>query len=689
VTVETETENATDLDRLAVDTVRVLAMDTIQKAGSGHPGTAMALAPAAYVLWTRFLRFDPADPEWFDRDRFVLSNGHASVLQYAVLHLTGYPLGIRDLKQQRQWGSLTPGHPEYGHTPGVEVTTGPLGQGVGNGVGFAIAERVLARYNRPERELVNHRTWVFCGDGDMMEGVASEASSLAGHLRLGKLTLLYDDNHITIDGPTSITFTEDVAKRYEAYGWHVQHVEDANDLEAIAAAYQAAVDEPDRPSFIRLRSVIAWGAPNAQGTSKAHGAALGEDEVRAAKEVYGWNPDKHFKVPEGVPERWQVRVPDNQQAHAEWRRRLAGYADVEPELAAELQTAMAGELPAGWDAGLEGLFTEPRKQATRKASQQVINAIAPRLPMLVGGSADLAESNLTDIAGGGDLTATEAGRNLRFGVREHGMGAISNGLAAHGGLRPFCATFLVFSDYMRGSVRLAALMGLPVSYVWTHDSVGLGGDGPTHQPVEHLNSLRLLPNLHVIRPADGPETAEAWRAAVGRTDGPTALVLSRQELPVIDRDRYAPADGLQRGAYVLAEASGGEPELILLATGSEVWLALAARDELEQRQEIPTRVVSMPCWELFEAQPESYRDQILPPLVTARLAVEAGSTALWHKWVGTLGGVVGIDQFGASAPGGTALIKFGFTEDNVVERALAVLHREHVEKARMLRNLSA
>ena len=690
MTQTAETVAAADLDRLAIDTVRTLAMDTIQKAGSGHPGTAMALAPAAYVLWTRFLTFDPADPGWFDRDRFVLSNGHASVLQYAVLHLTGYPLEIRDLKQQRQWGSQTPGHPEYGHTPGVEVTTGPLGQGIGNGVGFAIAERLLAaRYNRPGQELVDHRTWVFCGDGDMMEGVASEASSLAGHLGLGKLTLLYDDNRITIDGPTSIAFTEDVAKRYEAYGWHIQHVEDANDTEAIAAAYQAALEETERPSFIRLRTHIAWGAPNAQDTSKAHGAALGEDEVRATKEAYGWNPDKHFKVPEGVPERWQARVAANRETRGAWQGRLRASAEAEPALAAEFQAALAGELPAGWDVDLDKLFIEPRKQATRKASQQALNALAPNLPALVGGSADLAESNLTDIAGGGDLTATEAGRNLRFGIREHAMGAISNGLAAHGGLRPYCATFLVFSDYMRPSVRLASLMGLPVVFVWTHDSVGLGGDGPTHQPIEHLASLRLLPNLHVIRPADGPETAEAWRAALRRTDGPTALVMSRQELPPIDRARYASATGLHRGAYVLAEASDGEPELILLATGSEVWLALAAREELEQRQEIPTRVVSMPCWELFEAQDQAYRDEVLPPQVTARLAVEAGSTGLWHKWVGTLGGVVGIDQFGASAPGGTALSKFGFTEDNVVERALAVLHREHIEKARMLRNLSA
>jgi transketolase len=621
----------------------------------------------------------------------VLSNGHASVLQYAVLHLTGYPLGIRDLKQQRQWGSQTPGHPEHGHTPGVEVTTGPLGQGVGNGVGFAIAERLLAaRYNRPGHELVDHRTWVFCGDGDLMEGVSAEASSLAGHLGLGKLTVLYDDNRITIDGPTSITFTEDVTKRYEAYGWHTLQVEDANDTEAIAAAYQAAVEETERPSFIRLRSVIAWGAPNAQGTSKAHGAALGEDEVRATKQVYGWNPDKHFKVPDGVPERWQVRVAANREERSAWQGRLAALAEAEPALAAEFRTALAGGLPEGWDADLDKAFAEPKKQATRKASQQAINAIAPNLPTLVGGSADLAESNLTDIQGGGDLAATEAGRNIRYGIREHSMGAISNGLAVHGGLRPFCATFLVFSDYMRPSVRMAALMGVPVVFVWTHDSIGLGGDGPTHQPIEHLASLRLIPDLHVIRPADGPETAEAWRAALRRTDGPTALALSRQELPPLDRDERNSAAGLHRGAYVMAEASGeGDPELILIATGSELWLALAAREELEQREEVRTRVVSMPCWELFEQQPQSYQDQVLPPQVTSRLAVEAASTALWHRWVGHLGGVVGIDHYGASAPGGQLLQRFGFTPDNVVEHALAVLHREHIEKARMLRNLSA
>jgi len=673
--VTTDTARGTDLDLLATDTVRTLAMDAIQKAGDGHPGTAMALAPAAYVLWTRFLTFDPKDPDWFDRDRFVLSNGHASVLQYIALHLTGYDLGIDDLKQQRQWGSRTPGHPEHFLTPGVEVTTGPLGQGVGNAVGFAIAERFLAhRYNRPGHQVVNHRTWAFCSDGDMMEGISSEASSIAGFLRLGKLTFLYDDNHITIDGRTEITFGEDVEARYRAYGWHTVAVEDANDLEAIAAAYQAALDEPDRPTFIRLRSHIAWGAPHAQDTAKAHGSALGEDEVRATKQAYGWDPDKHFYVPDGVYDRWRGRVPANQAARAAWRERLAAYDKAEPELAAELRTGIAGKLPDGWDAELDGLFAEPKKQATRSASQTVMNAIARRLPVFLGGSADLAESNKTDLKGAGNMGPEETGRNLHYGIREHAMGAISNGLALHGGLRPFAATFLIFSDYMRPSVRLASLMGLPVVYVWTHDSVGLGGDGPTHQPIEHLASLRAMPVLRVFRPADGPETVEAWRAAIQRTDGPTALALSRQDLPPIDRGRHADARGLHRGAYVLADADRGRPELLLIATGSEVWVALEARERL-QAEGVATRVVSMPCWELFAEQDQGYRDEVLPPGVRARLAVEAAATFGWERWVGDDGEVVGVDHFGASAPGATVLEKLGFTPDNVADRARALVRR--------------
>jgi transketolase len=670
------TDTANDLDTLAIDTVRTLAMDAIQKAGDGHPGTAMALAPAAYVLWTRFLTFDPEDPDWFDRDRFVLSNGHASVLQYIALHLTGYDLGIDDLKQQRQWGSRTPGHPEHFLTPGVEVTTGPLGQGVGNAVGFAIAERFLAhRYNRPGHEVVNHRTWAFCSDGDMMEGISGEASSIAGYLRLGKLTFLYDDNHITIDGRTEITFGEDVEARYRAYGWHTVAVEDANDTEAIAAAYQAALDEPDRPTFIRLRSHIAWGAPNAQDTAKAHGSALGEEEVRATKQVYGWDPDKHFQVPDGVYDRWRVRVPDNQAARAAWQARVAAYDEAEPELAAELRAGIAGKLPDGWDAELEGLFDEPKKQATRSASHTVMNAIARRLPTFLGGSADLAESNKTDLEDAGDMGPEETGRNLHYGIREHAMGSVSNGLALHGGLRPFAATFLVFSDYMRPSVRLASLMGLPVVYVWTHDSVGLGGDGPTHQPIEHLASLRAMPVLRLFRPADGPETLEAWRAAIERTDGPTALALTRQDLPPIDRRRHAGAGGLHRGAYVLADADGGgSPDLLLIATGSEVWVALEARERL-QAEGVATRVVSMPCWELFAEQDQGYRDQVLPPAVRARLAVEAAATFGWERWVGEDGEVVGVDHFGASAPGTTVLEKLGFTPDNVADRARDLLRR--------------
>jgi transketolase len=688
----TATAQGTDQDLLAINTVRTLAMDAIQKAGDGHPGTAMALAPAAYVLWTRFVTFDPDAPGWPDRDRFVLSSGHASVLQYDVLHLTGYDLTLEDLEAQRQWGSRTPGHPERGHTPGIEVTTGPLGQGVGNAVGMAIAERFLgARYNRPGHRVVDHRTWVFCSDGDMMEGVASEASSIAGFLGLGKLTVLYDDNHITIDGPTSITFGEDVEARYRAYGWHTQAVEDANDLDAIAAAFQAAVDESSRPSLIRLRSHIAYGAPHAQDTPKAHGSALGEDEVRATKRVYGWDPDKHFFIPDGVYDRWRVRVPANQRAHAEWDRAMAAYAVAEPELAAELRDCLEGRLPDGWDADLDKLFVEPAKVATRSASNQVMNAITPKVPNFLGGAADLAESNKTDLEGAGDLGPDSNGRNLHYGIREHAMGAISNGMAAHGGLRPFAATFLVFSDYMRPSVRLACLMGLPVVYVWTHDSIGLGGDGPTHQPVEHLASLRAMPHLRVIRPADGPETAEAWRAALARTDGPTALVLTRQNLPPIDRTRFARADGLHRGAYVLAEGgaagsapdansspagvdAAAAPDLILIATGSEVWVAMAAREALEA-EGIATRVVSMPSWELFSEQERAYRDLVLPSGVPARLAVEAASPFGWREWVGESGEVVGVDHFGASAPGELVLEKYGFTAGNVAARARELLGR--------------
>jgi transketolase len=660
-------------DATAIDTVRTLAMDAVQQAGSGHPGTAMALAPAAYVLWTRFLAFDPAHPDWPNRDRFVLSAGHAAVLQYAVLHLTGYDLPLAELQRLRQWESVTPGHPEYGDTPGVEVTTGPLGQGVGNAVGIAMAERFLAdRYNRDGHPVVDFRTWVFASDGDMMEGVAAEAASVAGHLGLGKLTVVYDDNRITIDGPTALSLDgEDVAARYAAYGWHVQDVADANDLEEIAAAYAAAVEETDRPSFIRLRSHIAWGAPNKQDTSAAHGSPLGSDEIRAAKEFYGWDPDKHFVVPDGATDRWRAGATRGAAARQKWTQALDAYAAAFPELAAELRALPTRELPAGWDAKLDGLFDPPAKMATRKASGAILNALVPGVPTLLGGSADLASSNSTALKGEDDFGPHTVGRNVHYGVREHAMGAISNGLALTG-LRPFAATFLIFSDYMRPALRLAAIMKQPTIYVFTHDSIGLGEDGPTHQPVEHLAMLRATPGLRVIRPADTPETAEAWRAALRRTDGPTAIVLTRQDLPPIDRTAHAAADGLHRGAYVLAEASTGTPELILIASGSEVAVAMDAQSTLEA-EGVPTRVVSMPSWELFDWQDAAYRDQVLPPAVTARLAVEAASPFGWSRWVGDRGDVVGINTFGSSAPGGEVLDKYGINAANVVTSAKALL----------------
>jgi transketolase len=582
------------VQNLSVDTIRCLAMDAVQKANSGHPGTAMALAPVAYVLYTETMRHDPAAPQWPDRDRFVLSAGHACILQYAALHLTGYDLTMDDLKLFRQWESRTPGHPELHHTPGVNVTTGPLGQGVGNAVGMAIAEEMLAaRFNRDGHEVVNHRTFAICSDGDMMEGVSGEASSIAGFLGLGKLCLIYDDNHITIEGSTALAFGEDVPARYEAYGWHVQYLDDTWTMDTLRDALAKADAETERPSFIAMRTHIAWGAPHAQDTAKAHGAPLGEEEIRLTKQGYGWDPDKHFYVPDGVYEAMDQR-PRGGEAHREWHERLDAYRAAHPELAAEFQRVLHGTLPEGWEAGLPDL-SGVGSQATRESSSACINGLAATIPELVGGSADLAPSTNTTIEGA-DSIAHHAfsGRNFHFGIREHAMGAIMNGIDAHGGLRVFGATFLQFSDYMRPAVRLAALQKFPAIYVWTHDSIGLGEDGPTHQPVEHYAALRAIPNLRFVRPGDPVETVEAWRLAIARQDGPTALALTRQKLAVIDRTRYASASGVQRGAYVLADTEGGQPDVILIGTGSELQLALDARDQLADTGK-RVRVVSAPC----------------------------------------------------------------------------------------------
>jgi len=667
---------AADLDTLCVNTIRTLAMDAVQKADSGHPGTPMALAPLAYVLYTRHLRHNPRNPDWPDRDRFVLSCGHASMLLYATLHLAGYDLSLHDLQQFRQWGSRTPGHPEHGLTPGVETTTGPLGQGFANAVGMAIAEAHLAaRFNRPGHEIVGHRTYAIVSDGDLMEGISHEAASLAGHLGLGKLIYCYDDNHITIEGNTDLAFSEDVAQRFAGYGWHVQRVGDANDLTALDAALAAAEAETARPSLIVVRSHIAWGSPHKQDTAEAHGSALGVEEIALTKAAYGWPVDRPFWVPDAAAAHFGACVGRGAALEAEWQQRFGAWERAFPDLAAEWRAAQAGELPAQWERALPAFTPADGAAATRSWSQKVLNAIAPAVPTLVGGSGDLAPSTNTLIKGGGDLERdTWGARNMHFGIREHGMGGVLNGMALHRGVRPYGATFLIFSDYMRPSIRLAALMRLPVTYVFTHDSVGLGEDGPTHQPIEQLAALRAIPGLDVIRPADGPETAAAWRAALQRSDGPSALVLTRQKLPAIDRTRFAPADGLLRGGYVLAEASGGAPRLLLLATGSEVGLCLAARELLEAAG-TPTRVVSLPCLQLFARQPGAYRDTVLPPAVGARLAVELASPFGWHRWVGTAGEVLGIERFGASAPYERILQEFGFTAENVAARARAVLAR--------------
>ncbi len=663
------------LDQLCINTIRTLAMDAVQKARSGHPGLPMGAAAMAYVLWTRFLKHNPANPAWPDRDRFVLSAGHGSMLLYSLLHLTGYDLPLAELQNFRQWGSKTPGHPEHGLTPGVETTTGPLGQGFANGVGMAIAERFLAaRFNRPGHTIVDHYTYAIVSDGDLMEGVAAEAASLAGHLKLGKLIYLYDDNRISIEGSTDLAFTEDRALRFQAYGWHVQQV-DGNDLEAVAKAIRAAQAETERPSLIIARTIIGYGSPHKQGTAEAHGEPLGEDEVRATKEALGWPPEPAFYIPDEALAHFRQALARGQEWEADWQRRFAAYAQAYPGLAAEWERLMRGSLPPDWDADMPTFPPDAKGMATRVASGTVINALAPRLTNLIGGSADLAPSTRTLMKGTGDFAAGHySNRNLRFGVREHAMGAILNGMALHGGVIPFGATFLVFSDYMRPAIRLAAMMELPVIYVFTHDSIGLGEDGPTHQPVEHLAALRAIPNLTVIRPADANETVVAWRVALEHRSGPVALALTRQNVPVFDRTRYAPAGGLRRGAYIMAEAEGGKPDLILIATGSEVQLALAAREELAKRG-IAARVVNMPSWELFDRQSAEYQESVLPPEVTARLAVEAGVSQGWHRYVGPAGEVISLERFGASAPYQVAMRNLGFSVENVVARALALLEK--------------
>ena len=645
-------------------------MDAVEKAQSGHPGTPMALAPAAYVLWTRFLRHNPGNPEWADRDRFVLSCGHASMLLYSLLHLSGYDLPLQEIKNFRQWGSLTPGHPERGHTPGVETTTGPLGQGVGNAVGMAIAERYLAdHFNRPGHTIVDHRVWAMASDGDLMEGVASEVASLAGHLRLGKLNVIYDDNHITIDGDTALSFSENVALRFESYGWHVVKVADGNDLEAIAAAYEAVQAETTRPSLVILRTAIADPAPTKRNTADAHGAPLGADEVRRTKEIMGWPLEPSFHIPEDALADWRGAVSRGAELESQWRKRQEAHEAAQPDLAAEFRQWLSGALPEGWAKALPVVSPSAGQLATRQASGLALQAIAAAVPNLVGGSADLGGSTGTTLKQGGTFGPATTGRMFHWGVREHGMAACLNGMAAHGGLRPFGSTFLVFSDYMKPSIRLAAIMRLPVIYIGTHDSIGVGEDGPTHQPIEHLAMLRSIPNLVTLRPADANETIEAWRVAMERRDGPTMLVLTRQKLPVLDRKVVSAAEGLKRGAYVLLDPPGpGGLDSILIATGSEVGLALAAA-QLLLTEGIRARVVSMPSWELFAAQSERYRDTVLPPGIRARVAVEAAGPFGWSRWTTDTGTMVGMDGFGASAPGERLFQEFKLTPEQVAEAA--------------------
>jgi len=660
-----------DLDLLCINTIRTLSMDAVQKAKSGHPGTPMALAPLAYVVWTQFLRHNPRNPKWFNRDRFVLSCGHASMLLYAMLHLTGYDLSLEEIINFRQWGSKTPGHPEYGLTPGVETTTGPLGQGIMNAVGMAMAEAHLATvFNREGHDIVDHHVYTFCSDGDLMEGASHEAASLAGHLGLGKLICIYDDNRITIEGDTKLTFSEDVGKRFESYHWHVQDIGDkANDLDAFADACSKAKKEESRPSLVIVRTHIGYGSPNRQDSAKAHGEPLGEDEVKLTKKAYGWPEDETFLVPEEVLAHMSRAVERGEKLEAEWSERFSAFKAAYPELAGEFQQALNSTLPSGWDDNIPNFTSDDGPMATRVASGKVLTSFSDKIPWLLGGSADLAPSTKTLI---GDSTyfskENYLKRNIAWGVREHAMVACCSGMALHGGIRPYAATFFIFTDYARPAIRLSALMELPVIYVMTHDSIAVGEDGPTHQPIEHLASLRAMPDLHIIRPADANEVAFAWRAAMECTEGPTMLVLTRQGLPIFDRNKMASAEELYKGAYVLSREKSGAADIILMASGSEVSLIVEAQETLA-KEGIDARVVSMPCWELFLKQPQEYHDEVIPPEVKARLAVEAGVPLGWHQWVGDGGDIIGINKFGASAPASENFKRYGFTVENVVQRA--------------------
>jgi len=662
----------TPIQERAINTIRFLSADGVQKANSGHPGLPMGAAAIAYTIWTKHLRHNPKNPKWFDRDRFVLSGGHGSMLLYSMLHLTGYNLPMEQLKQFRQWGSLTPGHPEVGLTPGVETTTGPLGQGLGNGIGMAVAEAHLAAlYNKPGHEIINHTTYIIAGDGDLMEGVASEAASFAGHQKLGKIICFYDDNGITIDGSTNLSFTEDRGKRFEAYGWQVLRVDDGNDVAKIDKAIKKAKKD-SRPTLIICKTIIGFGLPTKQGTAKAHGEPAGEEELAAAKEKLGW-PKESFYIPEDAAKEFKKCVSRGKKMEAEWNKRFEEYKSAFPKEAEELKRRISGELPKDWEKALPVFEADAKGLGSRVASGKVINALSAAIPELIGGSADLAPSNNTWISSSVAFQPDHReGKNFHFGVREHGMAAIVNGMSAHGGIRPYGATFLVFADYCRGAVRVGALSHLPAVWVFTHDSIGLGEDGPTHQPVETIASLRVIPNLLVIRPADANETAEAWRVALQNDKRPSVLALSRQNLPTLDRKTVAPAAGVQKGAYVLTDLGGKNPELILMASGSEVSLILEAGQKLAAEGK-SVRVVSFPSWELFKEQSAEYRESVLPAKITKRIAVEAGSTFGWEKWTGEKGTVIGIDHFGASAPGKVVMEKFGFSVDHVVDEAKKLL----------------